>query len=268
MPQWKRTKNSNQSSPTSEGFKLPHNELRELGSKALSHPSSAHIGVGMMDRVLNSATTIPTSQVRKYVDSVRNRNPEATPERIVEILSSQFKTLLQSTGGAVGATAAIPTIGTATALALTAADLATFFASAGMYSLAVAEVYGVDTEDPERRKALLLASVLGNHGAKTVASLGNAPMSRWGTALMTSMPKSTIKQVNSVLTSRFVKRKLASHSGLALGRVVPFGIGAVIGVAGGRALAHTVITQTKQAFGPAPTSFSDRVIEASPKPTD
>jgi len=73
---------------------------------------------------------------------------------------------------------------------------------------------------------------------------------------MTSMPKSSIKQVNKVLTSRFIKRKLATHSGLALGRVAPFGIGAAVGIAGGRALAHTVIHQAKRAFGPAPTQFA------------
>lgn len=244
-----------------DSAKISQEELRALSNKALNHPSSAKYGVGMLDRVLNSATTVPASQIRKYVDGIRKRNPEASPERIVEILSSQFKGVLQSTGGAVGATAAIPTIGTATALVLTAADLAAFFATATVYSLAVAEVHGIDTDDPERRKALVLGSVLGTSGAKTVSSLGDVPMARWGTALMTTMPKSTIKQVNKVLTSRFVKRKLATHSGLALGRIAPFGIGAVIGVAGGRALAQTVITQAQRAFGPAPATFVERVIE-------
>ncbi len=237
-------------------------ELQELSALALKHPRSGSYGVGLLDRMLAGATTMPASKIRKYVDSLRTRNPEASPERIIEILSSQFKALLQTTGGAVGATAAVPTIGTATALALTGADLAAFFTASALYSLAVAEVHGVSTDDPERRKALVLASVLGTRGAQTVAGLGNVPVSRWGTALMTSMPRSTISQVNGVLTSRFLKRKLAAHSGVALGRFAPFGIGAVIGIMGGRALAYTVILQTNKAFGPAPHEFPELVIEA------
>lgn len=237
-----------------------HAELLALSKKALSAPGSGTYGSNLVDKVLMGATTLPSGQIRKYVDNLKQRNPEASPERIIEILSAQFKNLLSATGGAVGATAAVPAIGTGTALVLTGADLALFFAASAVYSLAVAEVHGVSSEDPERRKALVLASVLGTSGAKTVSSLGSVPMARWGTALMTTMPKSSIKQVNNVLKSRFVKRKLATHSGLALGRVVPFGIGAVIGFSGGRALANTVIAQSKSAFGPVPSQFA-QIIE-------
>lgn len=239
-------------------------ELQELSALALKHPRSGSYGAGLLDRMFAGVTTMPASSIRKYVDSVRARNPEASPERVVEILSSQFRTLLQTTGGAVGATAAVPTIGTATALVLTGADLAAFFTASALYSLAVAEVHGISTDDPERRKALVLASVLGERGAQTVAGLGNVPVSRWGTALMTSMPKSTISQVNGVLTSRFLKRKLAAHSSVALGRFAPFGIGAVIGLMGGRALAYTVILQTNKAFGQPPKAFPEPIIEVHP----
>lgn len=237
-----------------------HAEMLELSKKALSLPGSGAYGGNLIEKLLLGATSLPSSQINKYVENLKKRNPEASPERIVDILSAQFKNLLGTTGGAVGATAAIPTIGTGTALVLTGADLALFFAASAVYSLAVAEVHGISSEDPERRKALVLASVLGTSGAKTVSSLGSVPIARWGTALMTTMPKSSIKQVNTVLKSRFIKRKLAAHSGLALGRVVPFGIGAVIGLSGGRALANTVIAQSKSAFGPTPTRFTD-IIE-------
>lgn len=241
-----------------------HDELVKITQSAVTHPMSGKYGANALDRALLSATSFSADKVRRYVDNVRRKNPHATPEQVIAILSSTFKTLLQSTGGAVGASAAVPAVGTATALVLTAADLSAFFAAASLYSLAVAEVHGIDTDDPERRKALLLATVLGDQGAKTVSGFGNVPMARWGTALMTSMPKSSIKQVNKVLTSRFVKRKLATHSGLALGRVAPFGIGAAIGIAGGRALAHTVIHQAQKAFGPAPKTFARDLDSPSP----
>ncbi|WP_051009884.1 hypothetical protein [Timonella senegalensis] len=221
----------------------------------------------LLDSALRKATTIPSATIKAHVDSLRRKNPTATPEQIVDILSSEFKLFLQGSGGAVGASAALPGVGTTTALVLTSADLAAFFAAASAYSLAVAEVHGLETQDVERRTALLLASVLGDSGAKTVASLGARPSAAWGKTLLTAMPKSTIKQVNSVLSSRFIKRQLVKHGGVAMGRVIPFGIGAVVGIVGGRALAHTVIHQTTRAFGAAPASFASpltSVIESQP----
>jgi len=209
-----------------------------------------------LERALTKATSMPASVITAHVNSLRRRNPLATPNQIIEILSREFLMVLQGSGGAVGATAAIPAVGTSAALVLSAADLGAFFAAASAFSLAVAEVHGVSVEDSERRRALVLASVLGESGAKTVLSLGSRPSAAWGTTLLTIMPNSTIKQVNSVLSSRFIKRRLLKHGGLIVGRVVPFGIGAAVGVWGGRSLAKTVIHQATRAFGSPPNSFA------------
>jgi len=137
------------------------NEMLKVTQTAAAHPMSGKYGANVLDRALLSATSFSADKVKRYVDGIRRKNPHASPEQVIAILSSTFKKLLQSTGGAVGASAAIPAVGTTTALVLTAADLSAFFAAASMYSLAVAEVHGIDTDDPDRRKALLLATVLG-----------------------------------------------------------------------------------------------------------
>lgn len=74
------------------------------------------------------------------------------------------------------------------------------------------------------------------------------------------MPTGTIRRVNTRLTRQLFRRQLARQSGLALGRLVPFGIGAVIGVTGARALGRTVVDGARRAFGPAPAAFGDRVL--------
>ncbi|WP_435298463.1 hypothetical protein [Timonella sp. A28] len=213
-----------------------------------------------VDSALARATAIPEEKIRAHVNAVRAKNPHASPDEIITILSKQFTAFLQSTGGAVGATAAFPGIGTTTALVLSAADLAVFLSAASIYSLAVAEVHEVRSDDPERRKALVLSSVLGESGAQSLTGVTAKPVTQWGTTIMTSLPKSTIKQVNSVLSSRFAKRYFVKHAGATVGRMIPFGIGAVVGIAGGRALAHTVVHQTTKAFGPAPIEFATPVF--------
>jgi hypothetical protein len=74
------------------------------------------------------------------------------------------------------------------------------------------------------------------------------------------MPTTTIRRVNSALTRRLIRRQAGRQGALAVGRLAPFGIGAVIGATGARALGRTVITGAAQAFGPPPLQFR-RTIE-------
>lgn len=225
-------------------------------------------GVPGLDALLEHAVRIPSPTIHAHVQRLRERNPEASPERLLALLEKEYLTLVQSTGAAVGAAAAIPAVGTATATALTVGDLGAFFAASAAYTLAVADVHGIAVEDTQRRRALLLASVLGDDGTRALASAGINPAS-WGKVLLAGAPSSTIRKVNKVLTGRFLKRYLAKQSGVMLGRLIPFGVGAAVGALGGRALGRGVVRQAHAAFGPPPVEIGVpvRVVEAT-SPTD
>jgi hypothetical protein len=217
----------------------------------------------LVDAALDRAVTIPSATIHAHVDQVRRRNPEATPAEIVELLEREFLLVVQGTGGAVGAAAAAPAVGTGVALALTIGDVATFFGASAAFALAIADVHGIDVEDGERRRALLLATILGESGAKAVTDVGALTGLRSvnvARALLTRMPTGTIRRVNARLTRQLFRKQVARQSGLTLGRLAPFGIGAVIGVTGARALGRTVIEGARAAFGPAPVTFQDRVL--------
>lgn len=92
----------------------------------MPYPPTAGGPQSLVDSAVAHATKIPAPRIAAHVRSLRRRNPNASPERIIEILGSELHTILASTGGAVGATAAVPGVGSGTALALTAADLAAF----------------------------------------------------------------------------------------------------------------------------------------------
>jgi len=217
----------------------------------------------LLDAALDRAVTIPSTTIHAHVDAIRRKNPEATPREVVDLLEREFLLVVQSTGGAVGAAAAAPAVGTGVAMALTVGDVATFFGASAAFALAVADVHGIDVEDAERRRALLLATILGESGAKAVTDVGELTGLRGlnvARALLTRMPTGTIRRVNSRLTRQLFRRQLTRQGTLALGRLVPFGIGAVVGVTGARALGRTVVSGARQAFGPAPDRWGDRVI--------
>lgn len=214
----------------------------------------------LVDAALDRAVTIPSATIHAHVDQVRRKHPGATPQQVVELLEREYLLVVQGTGGAVGAAAAAPAVGTGVALALTIGDVATFFGASAAFSLAVASVHGIDVQDAERRRALLLATLLGEPGTQIVTEVGALRSITVARALLTRMPTGTIRRVNTRLTRQLFRRQLARQSGLALGRLVPFGIGAVIGVTGARALGRTVVDGARRAFGPAPAAFGDRVL--------
>jgi len=214
----------------------------------------------LLDAVVDKAVTIPSSAIHRHIDKLRRRNPEASPAQIIRMLEKEYLNVVATTGGAVGAVAAFPAVGTMTGALLTTSDIGTFFASSAAFALAVADVHGIEVEDVPRRRALLLATVLGDKGAKDVESAIGGSTTAWGKVLLTSMPQSSLKKVNKALANHFVKRQLAKQGGLALGRLLPFGVGVAVGVAGGRALGHGVVSQSRKAFGTPPAHFP-RVIE-------
>ncbi len=245
--------------PPSSGRRGHHSPLREKGV------------LGILDAALDRAVTIPSATIHAHVAQLCRRNPQAGPAEVIHLLEREYQLVIQGTGGAVGAAAAAPAIGTGVALALTAGDVATFFGASAAFSLAVASVHGIDVQDVERRRALLLATILGEAGAVTVAeagALGGLRSVNTARALLTRMPTGTLKRVNGRLARQLIRRQAARQSGLALGRLVPFGIGAVIGVTGARALGRTVVDGARTAFGEPPAEFTDlvTVIETGAAP--
>lgn len=245
----------------------------EMSSAEMSTAEwTAYRPTPLLDSALDRAVTIPSSAIRSHVDGLRRRNPEASPAEIVRILEREYLLVVQATGGAVGTVAAIPAVGTGVGVVLTSGDIATFFASSAAFALAVADVHGIAVDDAARRRALLLATVLGEKGAhdveRAVGGTGLAGLA-WGKVLLTAMPSGTLVKVNKALSNRFLRTQLAKQGGLAVGRLVPFGVGAIVGVAGSRALGQGVIGQSRRAFGPPPSMFGRilEVVEAS-SPTD
>lgn len=207
------------------------------------------------DKALDKAVTIPSARVSAQVAKLRRRHPRATPEQIIAMLDKKFLRFAKTSGAGVGVAAAVPAVGTAAAVGLTGAQMAAFVAATAFHVMAVAEVYGIPTEDKDRRRTLLLTALLGEEGASAVqASLGLSTI-HWAKQAMTRMPVSTVKSVNKALRKRAAKQAAAKGGSLALGRLAPFGIGAGIGWVGGKAMGKSVLDGIAAAFGPPPVSF-------------
>ncbi|WP_182113105.1 MULTISPECIES: hypothetical protein [unclassified Actinotalea] len=218
-------------------------------------PVAGATGIPFVDDLIDKAVGVPSGAIHAHVDRLRRRNPYASPAQIITLLEKQYLLAISTSGGAVGAAAAMPVVGTGVSMALTTTEVGTFFAASAAFSLAVADVHGIGVEETARRRALLMATLLGEQGATTVGSEAGINPTAWAKTLLINMPTQTIKRVNSALTRRLVRRQAGRQGALAFGRLAPFGIGAVIGATGARAMGRTVVEGAHKAFGPPPARF-------------
>ncbi|MQY28643.1 hypothetical protein [Nocardia aurantia] len=214
---------------------------------------------------LDNASQLQAPAVAKYVERLRRSHPGEGPDRITVRLEKMYLTTVTGSGTAVGATAAVPGVGTFAALAAMSAETAFFLEASALFTLAIAAVHGVAPEDAERRRALVLAVVLGESGMQIVEKNVGRSAKNWGDLLADRIPG--IRSMNDSLLKRFIVQFVAKRSALMVGKVIPAGIGAAIGGFGNRALGKRVIENAHKAFGPAPARWPDPlVIDAEPLP--
>ncbi|MGN6605425.1 MAG: hypothetical protein ACTHMS_00245 [Jatrophihabitans sp.] len=212
-----------------------------------------------LDTALDRALRIQRPVVSAYLDRVRAKRPRATPAEVVEMLERRYFSTVVGIGGASGAAAALPGVGTAATVASGAAEITAFVGATALFALALAELHSVPISDPEVRRALVVAVLLGDAGTAVLA--GEQGERHWAQLLGRSMAKDRIGDINGRLGHLLLTRFGARQGALLFGRALPLGLGAGVGAVGNAALARTAIAAARRAFGPAPSTFPPRVID-------
>ncbi|MCE6995982.1 hypothetical protein LZG04_14385 [Saccharothrix sp. S26] len=238
-----------------------------MTSDALEGPVSASSGRGqpILD-LLDKAIRLQTPLVRKNIARARHRNPDATPAEVIRALERMYVSALAGTGAAVGGAAAAPAVGTGIALALSAGEAFSSLELSTLFVLSVAEVHGVQLDEIERRHTLVMGVLLGPSGSSTIGKVAERTGRHWGRQLVGKVPAATLRQINSALGRNFVTRYGTRQGIIVLGRVVPFGIGAVIGGGANATVAALAVRAARRAFGPAPESWPETSPKLEPEP--
>jgi len=159
-----------------------------------------------------------------------------------------------ASGAAVGSAAAFPGIGTLVAMSAVAGETVVFLEATAVFALAVAEVHGIPAHHHERRRALVLAVLVGEDGKHAVADLvgPGRTSGAWLSDGAASLPLPAVSQLNSRLLKFFVKKYTLKRGAIAFGKMLPVGIGAVVGGVGNRAMGKKIVTNARLAFGRPP----------------
>ncbi|ORA24619.1 hypothetical protein [Mycobacterium aquaticum] len=208
----------------------------------------------VLSAILERSARVQAPAVKAYVDRLRNQRPNATPAEIITRLEKHYLAAVMASGAAVGSAAAFPGIGTLTALSAVAGETVVFLEATSVFVLAVAEVHGIPADHKERRRALVLAVLVGEDSKHAIADLlGSGRTSgAWLSDGAATLPLPAVSQLNSRLVRFFVKKYTLKRGAMALGKMLPVGIGAVVGGVGNRLMGKKIIGNAQKAFGPPP----------------
>jgi len=235
----------------------PEGRQRPEGTTAMSDVVGGLApGPSRVLALLDKALALQAPLTARHIARLRRNHPEATPRQIVRRLNSELRASTISTGVGVGAAAAAPGVGTGVALALSGTEAVAFLNATVLYILARGEVQGITIEDVERRRTLVMAIMLGDAGAKGVSKVAERTGQHWARQLVRGIPMAKIDAVNKVLGRHFVTKYGTKQGIVVLGKVVPFGIGAVIGGTANGIFSQGIITASNRAFGAAAQSWN------------
>lgn len=235
----------------------PRNPFATKSTDVAVRPEAKGVSGKVLKSAVEHALRVQQPLVASHVGRLRRDKPYATPAEVIAALNKQYLFTVGGTGAAAGAAAVLPGIGTAASLATGTAEAVAALDASVLYTLAVAEVHGLRMADVERRRALVLAVVLGEGGTKLMQKVtGGSP--HWATQLADNLPLPKLGPVNQTLVRWFVKRYAARQGALAFGRALPLGVGVVVGAVGNVATARAVIRSTEHAFGPPPAAWSEK----------
>lgn len=211
----------------------------------------------LLSRGIARSARIQRPALDAYLGRLRSANPDATPADIVAKLEKHYLATVTGSGAAVGGAAAVPAIGTLVALSTVAGETGVFLEATAFFVLAVAEVYGIPVENKERRRALVLAVLVGDDGKRAVADLLGSGRTggAWLSQGAATLPLPAVSDLNRRLMRYFLKRYTLRRGALAFGKLLPVGLGAVVGAVGNRMMGRKIVGNARKAFGAAPNRW-------------
>lgn len=202
---------------------------------------------------INKVVSVQSSIIINYVKGLKKRNPEASPAELQALIDKHFLNIITGTGAAAGGAAAIPGIGLVTGATAIGAESLVFLEAAAWYILASAHLRGDDIRAEERRRALVLVVLTGSQGSALVDTFVGDATSLSGVtsaATLSRFSGPTLSGLNGRLTKLFMKQATKKLKWAWVSKLLPMGVGAVLGTTANRKLGRQVINHANTQLSP------------------
>lgn len=202
-------------------------------------------------QALDKSIEVAGELARQRVEALRQKHPDLSDAQLLRKANTAFTSAVTTTGAATGALAAAPGVGTAAGLVAAASDTSWFLAAAAAYVLSAAELRGIEVENFEHQRALVLMVLAGGGGSTFFTKAASRTGPHLGKIVTNAVPLSTIRSINKVLGAHFITKYGTKRGIIAIGKVAPFGVGFAIGAGGNLVMARGVINTAKVMFDSA-----------------
>ncbi|MDV3135637.1 hypothetical protein [Mycobacterium sp. 29Ha] len=202
-------------------------------------------------QALDKSIEVAGELARQRVEALRQKHPDLSDAQLLRKANTAFTSAVTTTGAATGALAAAPGVGTAAGLVAAAGDTSWFLAAAAAYVLCAAELRGIEVENFEHQRALVLMVLAGGGGSTFFTKAASRTGPHLGKIVTNAVPLSTIRSINKVLGAHFITKYGTKRGIIAIGKVAPFGVGFAIGAGGNLVMARGVINTAQVMFDSA-----------------
>ncbi len=172
------------------------------------------------------------ADIARHIQDLRRAHPRLSEHALAQRWADKIAWRYASQGAATALPGAIPGLGTGTLVAIEAgaitADLAYMIRCMAGITIGVGHIYGRDTQASFNQDFVRVLAVwcgvltYGKEAAVRVAA-------KVAIAQFQKVPGEVFKRINRRVGTTIVTKYGAKRGGIALGRLVPFGVGALVG---------------------------------------
>lgn len=172
-------------------------------------------------------------KVREWVQEIKRENPELSNDEVAEYLSDKIVWLYTSQGAALALPGAIPGLGTiaqiGVELSSVGVDVTLMVRNQTYLIFAIAECYGLKGREILIQDTLICMGLWTNAVILTKGGLVKLGTKALEANFKKRFPADILKAINKKVGTTILTKYGSKRGGVALGKLIPFGIGVLIG---------------------------------------
>lgn len=224
----------------------------EISKRVTGQSSAGKGGVGSLPAHAGRAVLAAVDKgVDERWEGARRRaaNTHGTTDERVAQVRAMFARELATAGALVGGLAAVPAVGTGAAVAVSVGELGWLTVRIADMVLTIAVIHGhTEAEVEERRAWVLSILAFGDTAFAGFTKLAGEMGKGLGAKAVGKVSAETLRSINRALGRTIITKYGTKRGVIALGRVLPFGIGAAIGSTANYAGMRMISRQANQFF--------------------
>ena len=172
-------------------------------------------------------------KVKEWVDEVKKKNPDLTQDQLADYVGDSIVWTYTKQGGALALPGAIPGLGTIVQASMEVSaisvDIALMVRNQAYLVFALGECYGRKGREVSIQDTLICIGLWTNALVLTKAGAIRLGTKALGVAFKKKFPAKILQAINRKVGTTIVTKYGVKRGGLALGRMIPFGVGVGVG---------------------------------------